>query len=178
MVIAMALRYHAKKIRVLPRFRTAEPVIKLMITNSLIGVLLIALTVTIQATGTTMWVRFVGRRFVERGTSFMFGESLRILIATGLLLVILHAIQIVLWALTYQLVLEPGELVSMHEAIYFSFVTFTTLGYGDITLSGDHRVLSGIEALNGILLVGWSTAVLFAVVQRIWQNIGGPIARK
>ena len=55
-------------------------------------------------------------------------------------------------------------------AIYFSFVTFTTLGYGDLTLSDGWRLLSGIEALNGILLDGWSTAVLFAVVQRIWQS--------
>lgn len=49
----------------------------------------------------------------------------------------------------------------------------TTLGYGDITLAGDSRVASGIEALDGILLVGWSTAVLFAIVQRIWQSTSG-----
>jgi len=50
-------------------------------------------------------------------------------------------------------------------------VTFTTLGYGDITLpEQEWRMLSGIEALNGILLVGWTTAFLFAVVQRSWSS--------
>ena len=56
-------------------------------------------------------------------------------------------------------------------ALYFSFVTFTTLGYGDITLSEGWRLLSGIEALNGLLLVGWTTALLFAIVQRGWQGL-------
>jgi hypothetical protein len=61
------------------------------------------------------------------------------------------------------------EIGTFEEAVYFSVVTFTTLGYGDITLA-DHqwRLLSGAEALNGVLLVGWSTALLFAVVQRCW----------
>ena len=62
------------------------------------------------------------------------------------------------------------DLETFETAVYFSFVTFTTLGYGDITLSESGRVLSGIQALNGILLVGWSTAVLFAVVQKLWQR--------
>jgi hypothetical protein len=52
-------------------------------------------------------------------------------------------------------------------------VSFTTLGYGDITLTdSEWRLLSGIEALDGILLVGWSTALLFIVVQRSWKHLG------
>jgi hypothetical protein len=43
------------------------------------------------------------------------------------------------------------------------------LGYGGITLDPEWRVLSGLEAMNGILLFGWSTALLFAVVQRSWK---------
>ena len=57
------------------------------------------------------------------------------------------------------------------DFIYMSFVTLTTLGYGDITLvAHEWRLLSGIEALNGILLVGWTTALLFLVVQRSWAT--------
>ncbi len=48
-------------------------------------------------------------------------------------------------------------------------MTYTTLGYGDITLSGPWRIMSGIEAINGVLLAGWSTAALFALVQKILQ---------
>jgi hypothetical protein len=97
-------------------------------------------------------------------------KSLRILIFTGLILVFLHIVQIAIWALTYRALVPAGQLESLEQAVYFSFVTFTTLGYGDITLGEGWRLLSGIEAMNGILLVGWSTAVLFAVVQRVWQS--------
>jgi hypothetical protein len=148
-----------------------------VLTKSLIGAALIALTVTIHAVGTTMWVRSVQRRFVGHDSHWRLGQSVGLLIATGLLLVALHAAQIIIWGLAYILVSPPDTFASAAEAIYFSFVTFTTLGYGDITLEGDGRMLSGIEALNGILLVGWSTAVLFAIVQRLWQNIGNPSSR-
>jgi hypothetical protein len=53
-------------------------------------------------------------------------------------------------------------------------VTFTSLGYGDVALTAvNWRLLSGIEALNGVLLLGWSTALLFAVMHRIWQAYEG-----
>ena len=148
-----------------------------MLTKSLIGAVLIALTVTIHAVGTTMWVRSVQQRFVGHDPHWRLGQSVGLLIATGLLLVALHTVQIIIWGLAYVLLLPPETFASAAEAIYFSFVTFTTLGYGDITLQGDGRMLSGIEAMNGILLVGWSTAVLFAIVQRLWQNIGNPPSR-
>ena len=55
-----------------------------------------------------------------------------------------------------------------------SFTTFTTLGYGDVTLQGPSRMLTGIEALNGVLLIGWSTALSFAVIQRVWKKTERP----
>jgi choline-glycine betaine transporter len=68
------------------------------------------------------------------------------------------------------------SICSIEEAVYFSFVTFTTLGYGDITLSEGFRVLSGIQALNGIILVGWSTAMIFSVVQHVWRGLTNNVA--
>ncbi len=97
--------------------------------------------------------------------------AIAILIRTVLILMLLHAIEIMIWAASYILLLPDGELAPFEKAVYFSFVTFTTLGYGDITLSEGWRILSGIEALNGILLVGWTTALLFAVVQRMWRGL-------
>lgn len=142
-----------------------------MLKLSLIGVLLVAATIVIQATGTSVWVRFLGDRYTGADGRWAGNRWLVILSGTGLLLVFLHTIQIVLWAMTYRLILPAGELETFETAVYFSFVTFTTLGYGDITLSEGWRLLSGIQAMNGILLVGWSTAILFAVVQRIWQGM-------
>ena len=73
--------------------------------------------------------------------------------------------------MAHLLILPGGQLKTFEEATYFSVVTFTTLGYGDMTLHDhDWRLLSGIEALNGILLVGWTTALLFLVVQRSWAT--------
>jgi hypothetical protein len=141
-----------------------------MLKLSLIGLLLIVATVVIHAIGTTAWVHYLGEKHVGSDGRFASGRWLRILSSTGLILVGLHIVQISLWALTYRLLVPADELPNFEAAIYFSFVTFTTLGYGDITLSEGWRLLSGIEAMNGILLVGWSTAVLFAVVQRIWQS--------
>ena len=143
-----------------------------MLINSLIGAIMIALTMTIQAIGTTLWMRHVRRSSIDLDSRQQLYRSLRVLIGTGLVLCLLHALQIISWAAAYAWVVAPDTFVSMQDAIYFSFVTFTTLGYGDITLGGDRQVVSGIEALNGILLVGWSTALLVAILQRLWQSAG------
>jgi hypothetical protein len=142
-----------------------------MLKLSLIGTLLVVVTVAIHAIGTTWWVRALGHRFGPGSKYTLANESLRVLAGTAMVLVLLHAIQITIWAISYKALVPEGELPNFEAAAYFSFVTFTTLGYGDITLSEGWRLLSGIQALNGILLVGWSTAVLFATVQKIWQGL-------
>ncbi len=140
-----------------------------MLRISLIGAAIVALTVVILAIGTTMWIRRIGRRYADE--QFWRGRmAIGILIQTVLVLIALHTIEIILWAGSYIVLLPDGELASFEEAVYFSFVTFTTLGYGDITLSVGWRILCGIEALNGILLIGWTTALLFAIVQRMWRE--------
>ncbi|MGP9831891.1 potassium channel family protein [Marinobacter sp. NSM] len=68
-----------------------------------------------------------------------------------------------------------GELVgnfdgSLMTTVYFSFTTFTTLGYGDIEALGALRHLTGIEALTGFLLITWSASFLFLEMQRYWPT--------
>ena len=92
------------------------------------------------------------------------------LIMTSLFLLLLNCSQAILWALMYFYVPNMTEFESLEQAIYFSFVTFTTLGYGDITVHTDFRILSGIEAINGMLLIGWSTALMYATMQEIWKR--------
>jgi len=141
-----------------------------MIQYVLVGAMMVALTVIIHGIGTTYWVRYLARRHANRETPWRLGESLRLVIWTALLGVALHTVQILLWAFALLRLDQAGELQTLEKAVYFSFVTFTTLGYGDITLSEGWRILSGIEALNGILLVGWTTAMLFAAVQKVWLS--------
>ena len=141
-----------------------------MLRISLIGAGIVALTVVIHAFGTTLWIHRIGRRYADK-QFWQPRMAIAILIRTVLVLMTLHAIEIMIWAGSYLLLTPDSELASFEQAVYFSFVTFTTLGYGDITLSEGWRLLSGIEALNGILLIGWTTAMLFAIVQRMWRGL-------
>ena len=85
-------------------------------------------------------------------------------------LLILNTCEAIIWALLYYFLPEILEINTLEEAIYFSLVTFTTLGFGDVTIGPNYRILTGIEAMNGILLIGWSTALMFATVQSIWKR--------
>lgn len=98
-----------------------------------------------------------------------------ILALTSVLLLYMHVIQVLVWAIAYLQIERIEELVDFEDAIYFSVVTYTTLGYGDISITGDWRLLGGIEAMNGILLFGWSAALLFAVVQQL-SRVGVGVA--
>ena len=71
-----------------------------------------------------------------------------------------------LWAVFYVWV---DALPTLREALYFSMVTFTTLGYGDITLNDRWRILASVEAANGLILFGWTTAIIIAFVQRVFS---------
>ena len=74
-----------------------------------------------------------------------------------------------LWTGLYVMV---GALSTMSEALYFSLVTFTTLGYGDLTLNEQWRMLGAFQAANGILMFGWTTALIVAVAQRVFLHRG------
>ena len=140
-----------------------------MLAMMLVVVSLVAVTVAIHAFGTVFWIRYVGRHYTGTDGEIRGHKTLAALTWSAVWLLMLHLLEVVVWAVFYLLITPVEEIGTFEEAVYFSVVTFTTLGYGDITLA-DHqwRLLSGAEALNGVLLVGWSTALLFAVVQRCW----------
>ena len=142
-----------------------------MIKYALIGTALLAVTVIIHAIGTLVLVRLLAPHRSALDSGPRWGQILKILIGTVLLLLFLHLAEILVWAVAFLRMEIGSDLQSFEEAAYFSFVTYTTLGYGDITLSGPWRIMSGIEALNGVLLAGWSTALLFGLVQKILQSI-------
>ena len=141
-----------------------------MLKLALIGGVLVAITVAIHALGTAFLVKYIANTFLDRTGHWGSKRVLTALMLAALVLVFLHTLEILVWAGVYKIMVPVGELANFETAVYFSFVTFTTLGYGDITLSEGYRLLSGIQALNGILLVGWSTALMFAVVQKTWEK--------
>jgi hypothetical protein len=87
-----------------------------------------------------------------------------ILAAIVLWLFLASVAEVWLWASVY---LHLGALETLEEALYFSTVTFSTLGYGDVVLEESWRLLGAFEAANGLFLFGWSTALVFLVVQRL-----------
>ncbi len=125
-----------------------------------IGSILVGVTFAIQAVGSTYWMEHLIRRYAGRDGNWRSGAGVWALMSTGVVLLVLHVLEALAWAVAY-LVLPGGvRLETFEEAAYFSIVTFTTLGYGDIVLDPHWRLLSGAEAVNGILLAGWSTASL------------------
>jgi hypothetical protein len=89
---------------------------------------------------------------------------------------IAHAVEIVLYAIAFYLLVrylsagmlgDPGHL-SFSLCIYFSGETYTSLGYGDIVPRGALRLLAGMEALNGLLLIGWTASYTYIAMERFW----------
>jgi hypothetical protein len=84
-------------------------------------------------------------------------------IATVPVLMAAHFLEVMVWSLAYAIV---GAAPAGADPLYFAFVNYTTLGYGDVTPVERWRLLGPITAMNGILLFGWSTAVIFEVLRR------------
>ena len=92
-----------------------------------------------------------------------------------------HAVEIVLYALAIYLLVRHqgfGTLGDVNNfsptvALYFSAETYTSLGYGDVVPGGDLRLLAGVEALNGLLLIGWSASYAYIAMERFWRDGGG-----
>ena len=88
-----------------------------------------------------------------------------IMTATVSILMAGHLLEITIWSIAYQFV---GAAPEASDSLYFAFVNYTTLGYGDVLPVERWRLLGPLAAMNGVLLFGWSTAVIFQV---LWTTI-------
>jgi hypothetical protein len=91
-----------------------------------------------------------------------FGKTVA-MVATVFGLFLIHTVEIWTWAGAY---LALGTLPNFTDALYFSTVTFSTLGYGDIVLAPEFRLFGALEGVSGFLLIGWSTAYLVSASTR------------
>jgi len=141
-----------------------------MFLNLLLGIITVGVTVLIQGYGTYFWLERL-RIYRSRLEKADFRKkTVKIIILTACFIIILHLIQAGLWATLYVAIPGVDEFQSFEKAMYFSLVTFTTLGYGEITIDSSNRILAGLEALNGIILVGWSTALMFSIFLEILKG--------
>ena len=133
-----------------------------MLRSLAIGWCLMAFCVVIHAGGVTVSMKWLRRLPSTQVTSFLAMTWLFIRVAGWMIL--LHLVELTVWAAAYRL---GDAMPDLPSAFYFSAVTYTTTGYGDLVLPQDWRLVGGIEALTGILMCGWSTGFFFAVVSRM-----------
>ena len=124
--------------------------------------LLLSLNVLVNAVGLTLVMRRM--RVAKGATDPHFWPPAWLLIRLAACVVAIHALAIAGWAAFYW---WQHCLPTFESALYFSVITYTTVGYGDIVLGPDWRLLAGVEALTGILMCGLSTGYFFAVVNRL-----------
>ena len=134
-----------------------------MIAKLLAAWCLLALTVTIHAAGLSAMLPRIWS--APRDTRFW--PVTRLLVWVAWCLILLHLAEIAVWALFYwwQQCLPDAE-----SAFYFSGVTYTTVGYGDLVLPKEWRMLGPVEGLTGILMCGLSTGLFFAIVSKLFAS--------
>ncbi|RQH13085.1 potassium channel family protein [Bradyrhizobium sp. RP6] len=133
----------------------------------LAGALVSAINIMIHAivtVGATSIARAAGLKHTARPKLHL----MALMVATATVLMLAHTLEILVWSLAY-LILDAAPAGS--DLLYFAFVNYTTLGYGDITPQQAWRLTGPMTAMNGILLFGWSTAVLFEVLRKTLEHL-------
>ena len=131
--------------------------------NIATGLTLLLLTIMVHAIATRFIVFIIKRK--SKLTHKIYSIRTLWLSVYISLLLLASIFESLIWALTY---MYKGAFSSLTDALYFSIVTFTTLGYGDIVLNEQWRLLASIQAAGGIIIFGWSTAIIVAVVQKLF----------
>jgi hypothetical protein len=143
-----------------------------MLSKLLIAWCLMGLCVGIHASGLTMIVRWMKRHSAPAEGRIW--PATLILIRIAGFTIFVHLLEIAVWAFFYA---SQGGMPDLTSAFYFSAVTYTTTGYGDLVLPEEWRLVGGIEALTGILMCGLSTGMFFAAFTKVFDLNRGGAAR-
>jgi len=123
----------------------------------------LAMTIVVQV------ARKAGAKTKSRSSMLL----IAVMIPTVSVLMVVHALEVFVWSLAYSMVgAAPAE--PFGDLVYFAFVNYTTLGYGDILPTMRWRLLGPMTAMNGVLLFGWSTAVIFEVLRKTLERVDIP----
>src|SRR6516164_3234374 len=133
-------------------------ILALLTTLVTIGVHAVALGATLQ---------FIRREYQFRRAGAGFWTDVAIVAAVTLLALIAHMVEIAIWAVPF---VACGEFTGLAPAFYHSAVNYTSLGYGDVLMSASWKLLGPLEAADGLLMFGVTTAMIFAVIQRLFQT--------
>ena len=132
-----------------------------MLSNLLLGISTMGLCLFLQLALVVAVLRwYMRQQRADRDPSFI--SSLVFINGVMVVLVIGNLAQVGLWALLFQVL---GEFDQFTASYYHSAVNFATLGYGDVVMSDTHKLLGPIQAINGVLMIGVSTAALMSALQ-------------
>jgi multisubunit Na+/H+ antiporter MnhB subunit len=133
-----------------------------MFSQLLAGGAISFLNFAIHAVMTTLIVIATGRAANRTGHLHVFGRLTALLAITMLALMVAHVVEIVVWAACYN---AMNLTTANATAFEFAFENYTALGYGDSVPNADLRLIGPITSLNGLLLIGWSVAIIFEVLR-------------
>lgn len=129
-----------------------------------LATLVVGVTVVVHLAGLALLLAILRRyrRASRRYLVILLNGGAILVAAFGLFA--LHSAEIWIWAGIDQLL---GAFTDFEHALYFSTSTYVTIGYGDVVLPPGLRILGAIEGASGIILIGWSTAFFFSIVDRM-----------
>ena len=137
-----------------------------MLIQIVLGAGMLLVTTLIQGVFTMLGVEQLQDHVDRHPTRSLLRSTLKLSVFV-MWLFLAMVVEVWAWAMLYLIL---GAIESIEIAVYFSTVTFTTLGFGDITLEEQWRLLSSFEAANGLLMFGWSTALVFVAVQWVYAG--------
>ena len=137
----------------------------------LVGFLVSMINIMIHALATIAAIS-VARAVGFKHTSMPRLHLMTVMVATVVVLKFAHGLEVAVWALSYALV---GAAPEGSDLLYFAFVNYTTLGYGDVTPVKAWQLLGPMAAMTGILMFGWSTAVVFEVLMKTLAYLGSTV---
>lgn len=135
-----------------------------MILSLALGLGMFILTLCVQVVPVAIFIRIATSKHPRSLTRPSFLANVVLFQMMAVILALTHLVDIALWALLYCLC---GEFVEFEAAFYHSAVNYSSLGYGDIVMSIRWRLLGPMEAMNGLVIFGISTALMFALMMRL-----------
>jgi hypothetical protein len=135
--------------------------------NFLVGVPIMLLCLVVQVAVVFWCVRYCARRSAQGSGKSLLLAAVRPLAVTMLAMMTANLLQIAIWGCLF---VSLGEFEDLYAAIYHSAVNFTSLGYGDVVMNPEWKLLGPLEAANGVLMMAMTAAALTAILQNVIRS--------
>ena len=139
----------------------------MIVTNFLVGLPVMLLCLAIQAVVAFWSMRYYIRRMQGGAAEQRMRAGLQPLLIAMVAMMFGTFVQVILWGVLF---VWLGEFTELYEAVYHSAVNFASLGYGDIVMQKQWKLLGPLEAINGVLMLGMSAAALMAILQHMVKS--------